>query len=340
MIHESGMWSPVHRKWYFLPRRCSKDKYDEVLDEKRGCNILISADENFRQIDHIVLGDYLRTQGFSSFKFIPGSGDSIIVALQTEEIEGKTTTYITAFTITGNIVLPSTKIDTNLKYEGLEFTWTLFPVDNYRLIPRLPFKINCKYVLYQIETEVHSVNNKYAENIQIPGKKYFFFRGNRPGMVNVSRYYSKYLQTTVGIDESFSNFRSVACERFFFSCAMRQWTVICIWQLTGTSTAEATTKRFQIAHNELVGATGAQIRLPYVPIAAKITWKRFCAEHFVRPKSLRNEKKYISWTPVVSSTLFVYSCVVIGTRTVRLQLFAHRWLKAQSEYFLVFSPKI
>lgn len=26
MIHESGVWSATHRKWFFLPRRCSKDK--------------------------------------------------------------------------------------------------------------------------------------------------------------------------------------------------------------------------------------------------------------------------------------------------------------------------
>lgn len=26
MIHESGMWSDQHKKWFFLPRRCSKEK--------------------------------------------------------------------------------------------------------------------------------------------------------------------------------------------------------------------------------------------------------------------------------------------------------------------------
>lgn len=26
MIHESGVWSAVHKKWFFLPRRCSKEK--------------------------------------------------------------------------------------------------------------------------------------------------------------------------------------------------------------------------------------------------------------------------------------------------------------------------
>lgn len=51
MIHESGVWSEIRRKWYFLPRRCSKEKYNETKDEHNGCNVLISADENFDSID-------------------------------------------------------------------------------------------------------------------------------------------------------------------------------------------------------------------------------------------------------------------------------------------------
>lgn len=30
VLHESGCWSPIHRKWYFLPRRCSKERYNET----------------------------------------------------------------------------------------------------------------------------------------------------------------------------------------------------------------------------------------------------------------------------------------------------------------------
>lgn len=26
MIHESGVWSDIHKRWYFLPRRCSKER--------------------------------------------------------------------------------------------------------------------------------------------------------------------------------------------------------------------------------------------------------------------------------------------------------------------------
>nr|XP_023014999.1 soluble calcium-activated nucleotidase 1 [Leptinotarsa decemlineata] len=44
MIHESGVWSNEHQRWFFLPRRCSKEPYNESLDEHRGCSVLISAD--------------------------------------------------------------------------------------------------------------------------------------------------------------------------------------------------------------------------------------------------------------------------------------------------------
>lgn len=50
MIHESGVWSPVKNKWYFLPRRCSHESYNETRDEIMGCNLMITADSNFKNI--------------------------------------------------------------------------------------------------------------------------------------------------------------------------------------------------------------------------------------------------------------------------------------------------
>lgn len=120
MIHESGVWSNVHQRWFFLPRRCSKESFNETLDEKRGCSVLISTDPDVNDIKVVNIPNLVNTRGFSSFKFIPTSEDSIIVALRTEELEGKTATYITSFTIDGNIVLEDTLIS-DLKYEGLEF---------------------------------------------------------------------------------------------------------------------------------------------------------------------------------------------------------------------------
>lgn len=88
-----------------------------------GCNLLITADEDFNKIDTVPLNfpNTQPTHGFSSFKFIPGMDDRVIVALRTEELNGKTTTFITAFDIEGKILYAEQHIETELKYEGFEF---------------------------------------------------------------------------------------------------------------------------------------------------------------------------------------------------------------------------
>lgn len=50
MIHESGAWSDIHKSWFFLPRRCCHQRYNETKDETMSCNILLTADENFVDI--------------------------------------------------------------------------------------------------------------------------------------------------------------------------------------------------------------------------------------------------------------------------------------------------
>ncbi|XP_063223638.1 soluble calcium-activated nucleotidase 1 [Bacillus rossius redtenbacheri] len=118
--HEAAVWSDVHSRWFFLPRRCSKDRYNPDLDEKRACNVLLSADEDFKDIKVTNVGEINPTHGFSSFRFIPGTSDKIIVALKSVEDSGVTETYIMAFDISGKILLEETKVG-NVKYEGIEF---------------------------------------------------------------------------------------------------------------------------------------------------------------------------------------------------------------------------
>lgn len=67
------------------------------------------------------IGDISPTHGFSSFKFVPNTHDRLIVALKSEENQGKTASYIMAFDIDGTILLPETKIDGDFKFEGIEF---------------------------------------------------------------------------------------------------------------------------------------------------------------------------------------------------------------------------
>lgn len=120
MIHESGTWSSVHKKWFFLPRRMSKLKYNEDSDERMSTNLLFIVDEDFNYIEVKYIGEVIPTHGYSSFKFIPGTNDQIIVALKSEEDKGVTATYIVVFDINGNIILPEVKV-ADMKYEGLEF---------------------------------------------------------------------------------------------------------------------------------------------------------------------------------------------------------------------------
>jgi len=68
----------------------------------------------------VFIGEIIPTHGYSSFKFLPGTNDLIIVALKSEEVGSKTASYITVFNIHGQIILPEIKI-ANHKYEGIEF---------------------------------------------------------------------------------------------------------------------------------------------------------------------------------------------------------------------------
>jgi soluble calcium-activated nucleotidase 1 len=120
IIHESGVWSDVHKQWFFLPRRASRETYDEGTDEKKGTNLMFIADENFEHIEVKTIGAINPTHGFSSFKFIPGTKDSIIVALKSEEDSGKIASYILAFDLEGHVLMPETRIG-DVKYEGIEF---------------------------------------------------------------------------------------------------------------------------------------------------------------------------------------------------------------------------
>lgn len=121
LMHESGTWSETHKKWFFLPRRCSTESYSEKKDEKMGCNLLISANEEFSVVHTTRIGELVPILGYSSFKFLPNTNDSIIVALISEEVNGKTSSYITVFEINGKIIYPAKEISSTFKFEGIEF---------------------------------------------------------------------------------------------------------------------------------------------------------------------------------------------------------------------------
>ncbi|KAJ5072373.1 apyrase [Anaeramoeba ignava] len=119
-IHEAVNWNPTHQKWFFLPRKISHQPYDEVIDEMKGSNKLISVNEKFKDIEVIEVGEVNESRGFSSFKFIPGRPNEII-ALKTQEVNGEVGSWILVFDIESKkFLLPETYID-EMKFEGVEF---------------------------------------------------------------------------------------------------------------------------------------------------------------------------------------------------------------------------
>lgn len=120
LIHESAAWSDTLQRWFFLPRRASHERYSEQADERRGTNLLLSSTQDFGAVTVGRVGEVVPTHGFSSFKFIPETDDQIIVALKSEEDDGKIASYIMAFTLDGRFLLPETRIG-SVKYEGIEF---------------------------------------------------------------------------------------------------------------------------------------------------------------------------------------------------------------------------
>ena len=121
MIFESGVWNEIEKRWMFLPRRASKDSYDELLDEKRATNLLITVDESFNEVTYKKIGELMPLRGYSSFKFVPNTNNRVVIALKTEEDSGQTRSFVTLFDLNGNILVKDKLISDTMKYEGIEF---------------------------------------------------------------------------------------------------------------------------------------------------------------------------------------------------------------------------
>lgn len=67
LLHETVMWSPYHKQWFVLPRRVSKDAYDEAEDERKGSNTIITASADFKSIKAHTVGVSRRTGVWSGF---------------------------------------------------------------------------------------------------------------------------------------------------------------------------------------------------------------------------------------------------------------------------------
>lgn len=132
VIHESVNWSPLLKKLVFLPRRVSAEAYDENKDERNGSNKLVLVSEDFKttEIVEIKMADKDGLHGFSSFAFVPNSGDKHALALRSVEedcVGGddmicKQRAYVVAFhVLTGEVLMDEVEIAAKEKFEGIEF---------------------------------------------------------------------------------------------------------------------------------------------------------------------------------------------------------------------------
>ncbi|XP_039259452.2 soluble calcium-activated nucleotidase 1-like [Styela clava] len=122
LVHESGVWSEKHKQWFFLPRKVSKEPYHYKLDEKRAGNIMLRCSADFSDIQVVKIGELKHnTRGFSTFKFIPGTEDSVILAIKSEEVDDAQRSFLFVFTVDGEILMDDKEFSTTMKYEGIEF---------------------------------------------------------------------------------------------------------------------------------------------------------------------------------------------------------------------------
>ncbi|KAL0213041.1 hypothetical protein RCL1_006667 [Eukaryota sp. TZLM3-RCL] len=129
MIHEAAVWSPTYRRWFFLPRRVSTQRYNDEEDEKRGSNKVIIADETFKNVEVRAIGRSTPTRGFSSVAILPHRPDTFI-ALKSEEVKGKVSSYFTMFKIDGTVLINELEMG-SFKFEGVEVVPLEFCADYY-----------------------------------------------------------------------------------------------------------------------------------------------------------------------------------------------------------------
>jgi soluble calcium-activated nucleotidase 1 len=128
LLHESVTWSPHHRKWFVLPRRMSKTQYNEDEDERKGHNTIVVCSHDFSEIRSFTVGPRTPERGFASAKFLPGSRDSVLVVLKSEEFAatGVQKTFLAVYGMEGGgadagwrELMAETELPVEAKFEGI-----------------------------------------------------------------------------------------------------------------------------------------------------------------------------------------------------------------------------
>ena len=123
MIHEGCRWSDVHKRWFFLPRKLSREPYDEVKDCSKCVNLMLScSEEPDASGEGVIMQPYLTKsdlRGCSDFLFVPGTNDCHIFLIRTEEsLDNVVSTYASVIDLQARCLMAEVKIATERKYEG------------------------------------------------------------------------------------------------------------------------------------------------------------------------------------------------------------------------------
>ena len=120
MIHEGARWSDVHKKWFFIPRKLSREPYIEATEGGKCCNLMIACDPDFSEASVIAMPvlDMYAVRGCSDFFFVPGTNDTHIFMTRTEESEEGVLTFASVVDLSGAVLMEEHEIAKNRKFEG------------------------------------------------------------------------------------------------------------------------------------------------------------------------------------------------------------------------------
>jgi nucleoside diphosphate kinase len=134
MIHEGARWSDVHKQWFFMPRKLSREPYDEVKDCSKCVNLMLTCPEKPAVGgDDVIMQAYLTKsdlRGCSDFLFVPGTKDTHVFMLRTEEsLDNVVSTYASVIDLEANVLMEEVKVATERKFEGAAWVggWGPFP---------------------------------------------------------------------------------------------------------------------------------------------------------------------------------------------------------------------
>eukprot|EP00928_Gymnodinium_smaydae_P019922 TRINITY_DN1767_c0_g2_i1.p1 TRINITY_DN1767_c0_g2~~TRINITY_DN1767_c0_g2_i1.p1 ORF type:complete len:421 (+),score=55.34 TRINITY_DN1767_c0_g2_i1:64-1326(+) len=122
MIHEAVRWSDIHHMWFFLPRKLSREPYDEAKDASKCVNLMLALQDGATTAD-VMMQPYLTmssTRGCSDFAFVPGTKDCHILIIRTEKAaDGVVSTFAAVVDLQANVLMTERLLANHRKFEGV-----------------------------------------------------------------------------------------------------------------------------------------------------------------------------------------------------------------------------